>query len=73
MVDFSYKNNTSSMVIFKCIGRNKLFLEKVLYPYEVFILLAPEEAQIEIWGIQSFGPTLEKRLRVSSKENIIAA
>ena len=73
MVEFSYKNNTSSMVIFKCIGINSFFLEKVLFPKEIFTLMAPEEAQVEIWGIQTFGPTLEKRMRVSISENIIAA
>ena len=28
--------------------------------------MAPEGAQLEIWGIESYGPTLEQRLRVSA-------
>ena len=64
MVEFSYKNTTSSMVVIKCIGSNRFFLERVIFPGEVFIMMAPEEAKVEIWGIQSFGPQLEKRMRV---------
>ncbi len=73
MVPFSYKNNTSSMVIFKCIGINRFFFEKVIFPQESLTLMAPEESQVEIWGIESFGPTLEKRMRVSLDNNLIAS
>ena len=72
MLEFSYKNNTSSMVIFKCIGINTFFVEKVIFPQEVFTLLAPEDSHVEIWGIQSFGPTLEKRMRVSKSDSLFS-
>ena len=75
MVDFSYKNVTSSMVILKCIGPDRFFLERAISPQEVFSSMAPERSQLEIWGIESYGPNLEQRLRVSAsmKENPIAA
>ena len=75
MVDFSYRNITSSMVILKCIGPDRFFLERAIFPQEVFSSVAPEGSQLEIWGIESYGPYLEQRLRVSAsmKEDPIAA
>ena len=66
MVDFSYTNITSTMVVLKCIGPDRFFLERAIFPQEVFSSMAPEGAQLEIWGIESYGPKLEQRLRVSS-------
>jgi len=75
MVDFSYRNITSNMVILKCIGPDRFFLERAIFPQEVFASMAPEGSQLEIWGIESYGPNLEQRLRVSAsnKEDPIAA
>ena len=68
MVDFSYRNITSSMVVLKCIGPNRFFLERAIFPQEVFSSMAPEGSQLEIWGIESYGPNLEQRLRVSASK-----
>ncbi|WP_269603413.1 DUF1830 domain-containing protein [Prochlorococcus marinus] len=75
MVDFSYRNISSSMVILKCIGPERFFLERAIFPQEVFSAMAPEGSQLEIWGIESYGPNLEQRLRVSASntENQVAA
>ncbi len=75
MVDFSYRNITSSMVVLKCIGPDSFFLERAIFPQEVFSSMAPEGSQLEIWGIQSYGPNLEQRLRISAsnEEDPIAA
>ena len=75
MVDFSYRNITSSMVILKCIGPDRFFLERAIFPQEVFSSTAPEGSQLEIWGIESYVPNLEQRLRVSAsiKDSPIAA
>lgn len=53
------------MVVLKCIGTNRFFIERVIFPQEVYTLMAPEKANVEIWGISSLGPILEKRMRVS--------
>ena len=66
MVDFSYRNISNSMVILKCIGPDRFFLERVIFPKDVFSFIAPEGSQLEIWGLESYGPNLEQRLRVSS-------
>ena len=66
MVDFSYRNVTSSLVVLKCIGPDRFFLERAIFPHEVFSSMAPEGSQLEIWGIESYGPNLEQRLRVSA-------
>ena len=68
MVDFSYRNVTSNIVILKCIGPNRFFLERAIFPKEVFSSIAPEGSQLEIWGIESYGPGLEQRLRVSATQ-----
>ena len=75
MVDFSYRNITSSMVILKCIGPDRFFIERAIFPKEVFSSIAPEGSQLEIWGLESYGPNLEKRLRVSAShtEDPVAA
>tara|TARA_B100000700_G_scaffold86572_1_gene97438 strand:- start:320 stop:547 length:228 start_codon:yes stop_codon:yes gene_type:complete len=75
MVDFSYRNISSGMVVLKCIGPNRFFLERVIFPQEVFSSIAPEGSQLEIWGIESYGPKLEQRLRVcgSKSKDPIAA
>ena len=65
MDHFTYKNQEPSMVILKCIGIHNFYLEKVIFPHEVYTFLAPEESHIEIWGINTYGPILEKRIRVS--------
>tara|TARA_Y100001968_G_C18778946_1_gene445766 strand:+ start:281 stop:472 length:192 start_codon:yes stop_codon:yes gene_type:complete len=57
------------MVILKCIGPDKFFLERVIFPQEVFSSMAPENSHLEIWGIESYGPRLEQRLRLSDTQN----
>ena len=75
MVDFSYRNITKSMVILKCIGPDRFFLERAIFPQEVFSYMAPEGSHLEIWGIESYGPRLEQRHRLSDaqEEDPIAA
>ena len=75
MVDFSYRNMTSNMVILKCIGPDRFFIERAIFPQEIFSSMAPEGSHLEIWGIESYGPNLEQRLRVSAskKEGPVAA
>jgi len=66
MVDFSYRNISSSLVVLKCIGPDRFFIERAIFPQEVFSSMAPEGSQLEIWGIESYGPSLEQRLRISA-------
>tara|TARA_Y100001968_G_scaffold299326_1_gene309888 strand:- start:742 stop:969 length:228 start_codon:yes stop_codon:yes gene_type:complete len=66
MVDFSYRNINNSMVILKCIGPDRFFIERAISPQEVFSSIAPEGSHLEIWGIESYGPNLEQRLTISS-------
>jgi len=64
MIEFSYKNNESRMVVLRCIGPSKFFLERVLFPMETFTFMAPYDARVEIWGNEFYGPKLEERIRV---------
>ena len=44
------------MVIMKCVGPGRFFLERAISPQEVFTSVAPEGSQLEIWGIEFVWP-----------------
>ena len=69
MIEFSYKNKGKRMVVLRCIGPSKFFLERVLFPFEVLTFKAPYDSRVEIWGNQLYGPRLEERIRVSNNED----
>ena len=58
MVECVYKNDTSRMVIVKCIGADHFYREKVVMPTEVFWFEAPEDARLEIWKMSMNRSTL---------------
>ena len=68
MVDYTYQNVASNIVILKCIGPDRFFLEKAVFPNQLFSSMAPEGSKLEIWGIESYGPRLEQRMRVSASQ-----
>ena len=65
MVECIYQNDTSRMVIVKCIGSSQFYLEKVIMPSEVFLFNAPKEARLEIWRMSIAGQMLHVRADVS--------
>ena len=69
MIDFTYKNESNRMVVLRCIGHSKFFLEKVLFPLEVYTFMAPNNSKVEIWGNQLYGPKLEERFRIPNDED----
>ncbi len=66
MVEFSYKNKSSRMIVLRCIGASNFFLERVIYPTDIITFMAPNDSRVEIWGNHLYGPKLEERIRVSS-------
>ena len=74
MIKFSYKNRESRMVVLRCIGPSKFFLERVLFSMETFTFMAPYDARVEIWGNELYGPRLEERIRLpkNDQESIAA-
>ena len=58
MVECIYQNDTSRMVIMKCIGSSQFYLEKVIMPSEIFLFNAPQEARLEIWRMSISGQML---------------
>ena len=74
MFKFSYKNKGCRMVVLRCIGPSKFYLERVLFPLETFTFMAPYDSRVEIWGNELYGPKLEERIRLlkNDKENIAA-
>ena len=65
MVECIYRNDTSRMVIMKCIGSNQFYLEKVIMPSEIYLFNAPKEARLEIWRMSRSGQMLHVRADVS--------
>ena len=65
MVECIYQNDTSRMLIMKCIGSSKFYLEKVIMPSEIFLFNAPKEARLEIWRMSMSGQMLHVRADVS--------
>ena len=65
MVECIYQNDTSRMVIMKCIGSSQFYLEKVIMPSEIFLFNAPKEARLEIWRMSMSGQMLHVRADVS--------
>ena len=61
MVECVYKNDTSRMVIVKCIGADHFYREKVVMPTEVFWFEAPHDARLEIWKMSMAGQMLHVR------------
>tara|TARA_B100001109_G_C18675840_1_gene386285 strand:+ start:152 stop:346 length:195 start_codon:yes stop_codon:yes gene_type:complete len=64
MIEFSYKNKSGRMIVLRCIGPSKFFLERVLFPMEILTFMAPKDSKVEIWGNELYGPKLEERIRI---------
>ena len=73
MIEFSYKNKANKMVVLRCIGHSKFFLERVLFPSEILTFIAPYDSKVEIWGNEIYGPKLEERIRVPRDDSKSAA
>ena len=65
MIECVYQNDTSRMLILKCIGSEQFYLEKVIMPSEIFLFNAPKEARLEIWRMSISGQMLHIRADVS--------
>jgi len=66
MVEFSYKNESSRMVVLRCIGPTNFFLERVLFPTDILTFMAPNDSRVEFWGNECYGRKLEERIRISA-------
>ena len=65
MVECIYQNDTSRMLIMKCIGNSQFYLEKVSMPSEIFLFNAPKAARRDIWRMSMSGQMLHVRADVS--------
>ena len=59
MIEFSYKNEHSRMLIVRCIGENSFYVEKVVLPSEIIAFEAPKDARVEIGGNELSGLHIE--------------
>ena len=68
MIEFFYKNKGSRMVVLRCIGPSRFFLERVLFSIETLTFMAPYDARVEIRGNEFYGPKIEERIRVPKND-----
>ena len=64
MIEFSYKNENSRMLIIRCIGENSFYVEKVVLPSEIIAFEAPKDSRVEIWGNDLSGLHIEDTIIV---------
>ena len=64
MIEFSYKNEHSRMLIVRCIGEKSFYVEKVVLPSEIIVFEAPKDARVEIWGNDLSGLHIEDTIIV---------
>ena len=64
MIEFTYKNEYSRMLIVRCIGENSFYVEKVVLPSEIIAFEAPKDARVEIWGNDLSGLHIEDTIIV---------
>ena len=58
MGECCYRNDSSKMVVIKCIGEDQFFCEKVVMPSELYVFEAPEDACLEFWFLEGGEPML---------------
>ena len=58
------------MVVLRCIGPSRFFLERVLFPSDVLTFQAPIDSLVEIWGNELYGPKLEERMRITNNDDL---
>tara|TARA_Y100000589_G_scaffold328048_1_gene371314 strand:- start:1095 stop:1316 length:222 start_codon:yes stop_codon:yes gene_type:complete len=73
MIEFSYENNGKRMIVLRCVGPSKFFLERVLFPSDILTFKAPQNSRVEIWGNELYGPKLEERIRIPNDEEQLVA
>ena len=59
MDECCYWNDSSKMLILKCISESQFFCEKVLKPFEVCFFWAPDEVRFEFWLLNGGEPMLQ--------------
>ena len=64
MIEFTYKNEYSRMLIVRCIGENSFYVEKVVLPSEIIAFEAPKDSRVEIWGNDLSGLHIEDTIIV---------
>ena len=64
MIEFTYKNEYSRMLIVRCIGDKNFYVEKVVLSSEIIAFEAPKDARVEIWGSDLSGLHIEDTLTV---------
>ena len=69
MMQFSYKNIHSRMVIVRCIGEKSFFVEKVVLPFEIIAFEAPKDSRVEILLNYLKGLHLEDSMYVGQTEH----
>lgn len=49
LVSCGYRNSSDRMVIARCLGPDRFFLERVVFPFELLSFQCPDDSELEIW------------------------
>jgi hypothetical protein len=55
---YGYRNARDVMVVLRCCGPDRFFLERVVFPFELLTFLAPANAEVRIHGPAADGMEL---------------
>ena len=55
---YLFRNLNERMVILRCIGPERFFHEKVIFPFEDWLFTCPPSSDVEIWSHGSGGTEL---------------
>jgi hypothetical protein len=62
----SYRNTTDRMVIVRCCGPERFYLERVVFPFELLSFHCPPQSDVQIWSHGPRGAELAETLDAES-------
>ena len=65
LVSCGYRNSSDRMVIARCLGPDRFFLERVVFPFELLSFQCPDDSELEIWTHGLGGAELVETIPVS--------
>lgn len=55
----AYRNDSTRMVILRCLGMPDFFQEKVLFPFETWSFDCPAGSEVQVWSHEAGGAELQ--------------
>jgi hypothetical protein len=62
----NYRNTSDRMVIVRCCGPSRFYLERVVFPFELLTFQCPHDSEVQIWSHGVRGAELTETLEARS-------